>query len=362
MSDAGTIAYFVSPHGFGHASRAAAVMEALVGLRPGLRLEVFTTVPEWFFSDSLTVAFQRHPLRSDVGLVQRSPLEEDPAATAGALERFLPFDDQRLDTLARELQILGCTAVVVDIAPLGIAVAHRAGLPSILVENFTWDWIYEAYFESEPRLRRFADYFGEWFEKCTHWIQTEPVCRPVARARPVAPVSRAQRLEAAETRELLGVEPDRPIVLLTMGGAAVRLPFVEQLERQADLVFVAMANVEEVSRRSNVILLPERSPIYLPDLMAAADAVVGKVGYSTVAEAFAAGQRYAIVERPAFPEVPVLTAFVQRHLPAIDIPRAGFEEGRWIDRLPELLERPRAEARGSVGALAAAREIMDLRP
>jgi hypothetical protein len=31
------IAYFVSPHGFGHAARSVAVMEALRALRPEIR-------------------------------------------------------------------------------------------------------------------------------------------------------------------------------------------------------------------------------------------------------------------------------------------------------------------------------------
>jgi hypothetical protein len=39
------IAYFISPHGFGHASRAAAVMEALYKIESSIRFEIFTTTP-----------------------------------------------------------------------------------------------------------------------------------------------------------------------------------------------------------------------------------------------------------------------------------------------------------------------------
>ena len=35
--------------------------------------------------------------------------------------------------------------VVADIPPLGIAAATAAGIPSIALGNFTWDWIYSAY-------------------------------------------------------------------------------------------------------------------------------------------------------------------------------------------------------------------------
>ncbi len=51
------IAYFVTPHGYGHASRAAAVMAALLELDASIRFEIFTQVPAWFFESSLGESF-----------------------------------------------------------------------------------------------------------------------------------------------------------------------------------------------------------------------------------------------------------------------------------------------------------------
>ncbi len=56
-SDNYRIAYFISPHGFGHAARAAAVMEATYEMDPAIRFEIFTQVPRWFFHDSLSGNF-----------------------------------------------------------------------------------------------------------------------------------------------------------------------------------------------------------------------------------------------------------------------------------------------------------------
>ena len=47
------IAYFITPHGFGHAARAAAVMVALQAIDPALQFDIFTQVPHRFFQDSL---------------------------------------------------------------------------------------------------------------------------------------------------------------------------------------------------------------------------------------------------------------------------------------------------------------------
>ena len=145
-----SLAVFVTPHGFGHAARACAVIEALSARRP-VAAHVFTTAAEWFFADSLRVPWTYHAVRTDIGLVQRDALDEDPAATARELDRFLPFDAALVDRLAAELRVLGCAAVLCDIAPLGIAVARAAGLPVALVENFTWDWICLLYTSPSPR-------------------------------------------------------------------------------------------------------------------------------------------------------------------------------------------------------------------
>ncbi len=122
-----TAAYFVSPHGFGHAARACAVIEALVHRRPFLRFHIFTTVPEWFFAESIPGCFEYHPCHADIGLVQLSPLEEDIEATARELAAAPWRDSKEIEKLARHLVQLDCALVFADISPLGLSVARRAG-------------------------------------------------------------------------------------------------------------------------------------------------------------------------------------------------------------------------------------------
>ena len=199
------IAFIVSPHGFGHAARAAAVIEALHRVRPDVRPQIFTRVPTWFWEDSLTGEFDYHDALTDVGMVQKSPIEEDPAATLSALEAIRPLEAAARG-LASDLERLGCELVVCDISPLGLAAAKQAGIPSILVESFTWDWIYEPYFEAEPGLREVAREMGELFDGADLRIQTEPVGRPFPGAWVVPPVSRRSRASAEEVRDRLGLD------------------------------------------------------------------------------------------------------------------------------------------------------------
>ena len=71
------VASFISPQGFGHATRAASVMEALAGIKMSLQFDIFTTVPEWFFANSNSFSFQYHRLETDIGLVQKSSFHEN---------------------------------------------------------------------------------------------------------------------------------------------------------------------------------------------------------------------------------------------------------------------------------------------
>jgi hypothetical protein len=221
---AGPVAVFVSPHGYGHAARACALMQALSDLGAAARFEILTLVPEWFFTSSLTCPFGYHAVLTDIGLVQRTPLAEDLDATLKRLEEFLPFDEALLEGLVRRFERLGCRFVICDISPLGLAAARKAGIPSILIENFTWDWIYEPYAKSRPGFSRVIGLLTKLFGLATSRIQTEPVCRPEPRFPSVAPLSRAPREPRAAVRARLGLPSEAPMVLVTMGGLPWRPP------------------------------------------------------------------------------------------------------------------------------------------
>lgn len=362
-----SLAVFISPHGFGHAARACALIQVIAERREGLRFEIFTTVPKWFFEDSLEVPFTWHQLDTDVGLVQKSSLEVDLGATVERVGELVGSLESRAGFLARTLEGLSCRAVLADISPLGLAAAAAAGLPSVLVENFTWEWIYAAYFDREPRLRPLAASLGERFRRATLRLRARPVCPPAVaddlisqRVLEVPPICRLRRRTRGAVRRELGLDPARPLVLLTMGGVAWRYANLDRLGSRPDLNFAVLAGVAAAERRDNVLLLPDRSPVPVSDLVAGADVVVGKLGYSTVVEAWAAGTRYAFVRRPDFPESPVLEAFVRETLPAVEIPVSELERGEWLGALDALLARPRASARAADGAERAAEAILRL--
>ncbi len=338
------IAVFVSPHGFGHATRTCALLEALARRVPNLHCDLFTTVPEWLFEDSLRVPFTRRPVACDVGLVQRDALHEDPVATCEALESFVAAAPAMIDQLAREVEEAGCRAVLCDIAPLGLAVAARLGLASALVENFVWSFIYSHYTAEAPGLAPLVDRFREWEELATVRLSVQPTCGP--RSSPiVGPVQRPSRQGRERTRQQLELDSDEVALLWTMGGIPWQfdLGSGDGQRLPAGVTLIVPGAAERYVRAPGLRLLPRRSHFYHPDLVAAADGVIGKLGYGTVAEAWAAGTPLAFVPRRRFPESPFLAEFAERELRGFALPVDGDLDLAEVEAIAgQLVQRGRA--------------------
>jgi hypothetical protein len=354
------LAYFISPHGFGHAARASAVMAAVHRIAPRVCFEIFTTVPSWFFSVSLSGPYVYHSCVTDVGLVQRNPLDEDLSETVSRLSSFLPFRADTLAGLGESVRSMRCEFVICDISPLGIAVARRIGVPSLLVENFTWDWIYERYTAQAPQMKAFGDYLKGRFEEAAYRLQAEPVCVPARADLVTPPISRVFRVAPEEVRRQLGVDFDAKLVTVTMGGVPGEMEDMGGLEGARNVVFVVPGGSRVARRSKNTILLPRECGFFHPDLIRASDGVVGKIGYSTLAEVYYAGAPFGYFARPAFRESQVLAAFVGNEMQGFEIPDSSYRDGRWVSCIPRLLDLPRMNHEGPTGSVAAARFIVEL--
>lgn len=354
------IAWFISPHGFGHAARACAVMDEVFRQKPDAVFEIFTTVPEWFFSASLSAPFNYNTCSCDVGLVQRSAMEEDVEATLTRLGSVGLLAESTLDALAEQVVSLGCRAVVADIAPQGLAVARTAGLPSILVENFTWDWIYRAYAGRWPAINHWADEFEAEFSQCDLRIQAEPWCLPVDGATQVPPISRRPGSGRKAIRNELGIEGEHPMLLVSMGGIPWQFSGLEKMAEAQGLTIVIPGGGTTEARRGSLIVLPHHSRFHHPDLVHAADGVLAKLGYSTVAEVWSAGCSLGWIGRPTFPESAEMARWVQRHLGGTEISQDELTEGRWIERLEEILCSTGPTGSCIGGAPAAAAAVLDI--
>ena len=167
---------FITSHGFGHAARSVAIMERLSKLGIDIHFKIFSRIPEWFVIDSFSGSYTCHSCLTDIGLIQKPPLHADLELTLNALDDFLPFSELLINTYAQELVESKCNLIISDISPLGLEISVQTNIPSVLIENFTWDWIYEPYIHHHDQFQYYVNYLKNIFQNANYHVQTEPVC------------------------------------------------------------------------------------------------------------------------------------------------------------------------------------------
>jgi UDP-N-acetylglucosamine:LPS N-acetylglucosamine transferase len=337
------LAYFISPHGYGHAARAAAVMQAVSEMVDKVHFDIFTTVPFWFFQDSLSVPFTYHKLLTDIGLVQKTAFQADLDETLCKLAEFLPFQPLLIEKIAATVERANCVLIICDISPMGIAVGKQAGIPTMLVENFTWDWLYQQYVDVATRFNGHIDYLKTLFAEAHYHIKTEPYCSPDQVDLTVAPASRKIKNPPESIRKQLGLPAASKMVLITAGGIGQHYSFLDRLKKLRHIKFILPGAGLQMTIRDNLIILPPRSDFYHPDLVNASDAVVGKVGYSTLAEVYHAGVPFGYAVRSNFRESEPMAAFIDSEMNGISVDESEFSTGAWADKLNDLLDMARVQ-------------------
>ena len=350
-----SIAYFISPHGFGHAARATAIMAALQHLDPEICFEIYTLIPEWFFAESLSGCYHYYALKTDIGLVQNSPLSEDVEGTLDALDQFLPFSKDLIEQIALDLTGNHCLYAICDISPLGLLAGKTAGIATVLIENFTWDWIYENYLQDHPDFSKHITYLRGIFQSPDIHILAQPYCQPDLDADLIArPISRAPKNPPKAVRTAIGIHEDEKMILITMGGVPESFQAVEHLQKSKNTVFVIPGGSKQFFRNNNLILLPHHSDFYHPDLINSCDAAVGKAGYSTIAELYNAGIPFGYFSRDSFRESAFLTAFIDSNMPGIRMLSKQISDPAWLRQIPALLSLPHVHRSQSNGAVQVA--------
>lgn len=327
------LSYFVSPHGFGHATRTIAVLLKLQEQIPDLVVHLITTVPRDLFSE-LSVSWTYHQVRCDIGLIQDDAFLPDIPATAAALEDFLPLHRNLLQECERICRT--SSLILSDISPLAIAVADRLSKPSVLIENFTWDWIYSHLRQAEC-LHPFIPCLETIYTKTTYRVQTEPLCSKTDCDLNCGPIARRPITIPEKTKKTIG-SGGRKIVFMTMGGIPSTMPFIDRLMKLDDFFFILAGQKNSCRYGKNVLSLSYQSLFYHPDLIAASDLVVCKSGYSTIAECSITGTRVCSIGRPGFAESDFIGEFVRNRLGGTVIDYHEFLDGSWLNRLESFLD------------------------
>jgi L-arabinokinase len=356
------IAFYISGHGFGHASRDVEVLNALGRLAPDVPVSLRTAAPRWLFDLTLTRATAIHALECDTGVVQLDSLSLDEAETVRRAEAFHADLAGKSGAEAAWLRSVGARLVVADIPPLGCTAARAAGVPVVALGNFTWDWIYEGYRDWIAPGSTLLERLGQAYAGAALALRL-PMhggfsTTPHVQDLPF--IARRSQRAPADTRGQLGL-PDGPLVLLSFGGYGLQRIDLSSVAGLSGYTIVLTADVtanrrgEAVGRSTrpasgggglppNVHLLDERKlyedGLRYEDLVAAVDVVMTKPGYGIIAECVANETALVYTSRGHFVEYDVLVREMPRWLRCAFISNEDLLAGRWQAALDDVLGQP----------------------
>ena len=233
------IAYYITPHGFGHAVRSLEVIRHLLASEAELQITIVSDIPEFLVKQCVGKSLPFRRKRLDVGLVQNDSVRFDLDATQRALELLFQKHEALVEeeiSFFREESIQG---IVSDIAFLPFYAASRHAIPGIGLSNFTWDWIYQSYARFDPSWEPLIGWIREGYGRCTLLLQL-PMhgdCTSCPNIRDVPLVARKARRIPAETLELLGCDARKRHYLISFTELNLNETALRRLEEIDGAVF-----------------------------------------------------------------------------------------------------------------------------
>ena len=350
----------ISSHGFGHAAQVVPVLNELGRRVSGLTAVLRTTVPARFFEANLKIAWEVSPAEQDVGCVQQGPLRIDIPMTWAEHRRF---HEQWADTVAAEGRALrSCkpALVLADISYLAIEAAARIEVPAVGLCNLSWDGVLKPFLEPGRHeqtdvIRRIQEAYSlaDLMIRIAPGIPMEAFPTIVD----VGPVAEVTTPDPSLLRAAVGAEARERVVLVAFGGIALDgLPF-DRLARMTGYRFVASGPVPDgIERIRSAACLP----MAFDPLLASADLIVTKPGYSTVVTAVAYRKPVVYVRRYNFADEAVLVDYLHRHGRAVELSAGDFTSGRWEDALRAAEATGVTDSKSVPFALTGATEAADL--
>ncbi|KAI3437298.1 uncharacterized protein J3R85_005551 [Psidium guajava] len=322
-------AYYVTGHGFGHATRVVEVVRHLI--LAGHDVHVVTGAPDFVFTSEIQSPrlFIRKVLL-DCGAVQADALTVD---RLGSLEKYSETAVvPRASILATEVEWLNsikADLVVSDVVPVACRAAADAGIRSVCVTNFSWDFIYAEYvMAAGNHHRKIVWQIAEDYSHCEFLIRFPGYC-PMPAFRDVIDVPlvvRRLHKSRKEVRKELGIGDDVKLVILNFGGQPSGWKLEEKYLPPGWLGLVCGASESE-SLPPNFVKLAKDA--YTPDIIAASDCMLGKIGYGTVSESLAYKRPFVFVRRDYFNEEPFLRNMLEHYQAGVEMIRRDLLTGHW---------------------------------
>ena len=326
------IAVYISGHGFGHLAQLVPVLQHIRKMQADSSFLIRCALARAEIQARLGFEFELEQSPVDVGVVQRTAIEEDREASIISMRLWLDRFDEQVNREQELLARFHADLVISDISPLAFPAAKALGIPALGLATLDWFTIYSHWLDkNDPVIERLKDAYGQ----CDLLLTP-----PMAMDMPVFPLRKSIPLIAARPSDMLcPFERRRPKIALVVFGGSNQPAFdMQALAAMEEWQFLIPAAENFPENVTGISFGPELSAV---DLMPFVDAVVCKPGYGVLAECWATATPMAWVERPDFPEYPMLKGWLEEKFPSCGMSRKDFAESNWLQALKSAISHAR---------------------
>jgi len=334
------VLFYLSGHGFGHATRMIEVIKQLYASEKDISCIIKTTAPQWLFEHNLDKAFEYFSLKSDIGVVQKDSLNLDKLSTLKEYARLLQSKKELVTEEIRLVKENRISVIVGDSPPFAFDIAKESGIPGIAISNFSWDWIYKDYVSELPEYGFLVEEIESSYFKADLLLRL-PFFGDMSafpKREDIPLIVRGSRLCREEILKKYNLKKEilkgKKTVLLSFGGFYHANIDFRNLLKLDDYLFLSFTPVPE--KDDNLLILPPQFAGH-HHLVRLCDIVVSKPGYGIVAECIANKKPLLYTSRGDFAEYPILSEGMKRYILALFIPREDFHTGKWGGYLEEIL-------------------------
>lgn len=288
-----TIAFFISDHGFGHASRNIPIIRYILEVTKDIRVIIKTGKNQGRFIRDLVgdfdgrVSYFFEPM--DVGLVLKEhSLDVDSEKLEEKVQGYISSFKEKVSKENEFLHYNNVNLIVSDIVPWVLKSAKELNITSILISNFTWIEIYKEHLSKEIcdkyiecyKLADKALFYELYMEEMKNYIEN------------YEEVSLCSREFDLEKADKIKKNFKRPIVYLSVGRSVDLQKEIDVSNLEYDFIVTDGINL----KGHNVYYLPKETP-NTHDYLMASDFVITKAGWGTVSEALLGKKKIALLSR-----------------------------------------------------------------
>jgi UDP:flavonoid glycosyltransferase YjiC (YdhE family) len=317
--------FYVSGHGFGHAVRSALLVKEFY--KAGIRTEIISSAERFIFDVNLKgTDYGYRRAVSDIGVVQNDAITVDIPSTLKEWTDLLKTEGVWFQHELGVCRSLKPDIIISDTVPFPLKLAKEAGIPSMLLATFTWDWILRYYSDDDERFSAIADRLEEHYSHASMLFTT-----PLSFGLPeigdwikVPLIGKRSGHSKESLREKLGLD-DRPAYLVSFGGMGISNIENFGLRELTEFQFLVFS--ENPTGRSGNLIRVRNGDFDHADIVKASDGVISKPGYGVSAECILNHTPLIYTEREKFAEYEPMVRELKNYLPMAHIPNSELYSG-----------------------------------